>query len=74
MQQVVNNFETGEKLQQVRVKKGYSQEEVAKQLGVTNTTLSQWENGHHVPKLDYLVGLAGLYETTLDELVVTESV
>ena len=32
-----------------RKKKGYTQEQLAEKLGVTNKTISRWENGHFEP-------------------------
>ena len=34
-----------------RKKKGYTQEQLAEKLGVTNKTISRWENGHYMPDL-----------------------
>ena len=41
-----------------RKKKGYTQEQLAEKLGVTNKTISRWENGHYMPDLSGSLTLA----------------
>lgn len=36
-------------LKLLRVSKGLSQEELSKQIGISQTTISQWENGASIP-------------------------
>lgn len=50
----------GEKLKKARVKKGFKQSELAKQLGVKNTTISNWENNISKPDLDMLSYICGV--------------
>ncbi|MGO2964171.1 MAG: helix-turn-helix transcriptional regulator [Carnobacterium maltaromaticum] len=58
-----------ERLKEERKKRDYTQEDVAKILGVSRTTVSSWEVGRTYPDLETLVALSDLYELTLDELV-----
>lgn len=53
----------------LRKQKGYSQEELAYQLGISRQSVSKWESGISIPELDRLVEIADLYEVSLDELV-----
>ncbi|MEG0276015.1 MAG: helix-turn-helix transcriptional regulator [Coprobacillus sp.] len=53
----------------LRKQKGYSQEELAYQLGISRQSVSKWESGVSLPELDRLVEIADLYEVSLDELV-----
>lgn len=53
----------------LRKQKGFSQEELAYQLGVSRQSVSKWESGISTPELDRLVEIANLYEVSLDELV-----
>ena len=62
-------MEFGNKLYELRKKKGLSQEELASRLEVTRQTVSKWELGDSTPDLDKLVLLAELFEISLDELV-----
>ena len=41
-----------------RKKKEYTQEQLAEKLGVTNKTISRWENGHYMPDLSLLEPLS----------------
>lgn len=40
-----------EKLKEIRETLLLSQDELAKELGVTFATVNRWENGHHEPTL-----------------------
>lgn len=50
----------GEKLKQARTNKGLKQSELAKHLGVTNTTISNWEKNVSKPDLDMLSYICGI--------------
>lgn len=61
-------MELGEKLLELRRKKGMSQEQVANVLNVSRQTVSKWETGQSYPDFDKLVPLSELYQISLDEL------
>ena len=44
-------MEFGQKLKEARLKAGRKQEDVAKQLGVSRQTMSNWENDRSYPDL-----------------------
>lgn len=48
-------------LKSLRVGAGLTQAELAKQLGVTNVTVSRWERGEAVPKPKYIKAMAKLF-------------
>lgn len=52
-----------------RKKKGHTQEQLAEKLGVTNKTISRWENGHYMPDLSLLEPLSKELDITLNELL-----
>ena len=54
---------------QLRKQKGFSQEELAYQLGVSRQSVSKWEAGISLPELDRLIEIADLYKVSLDELI-----
>lgn len=58
-----------EKLQLLRKKNGYSQEQLADKLGVARQTVSKWETGQAVPELNALIMLSELYGVTIDRMV-----
>ncbi len=61
-----------EKLQLLRKKNGYTQEELADKLGIARQTISKWENGQAVPELSGLIALSELYGVTIDRIVKEE--
>ena len=46
-----------------------SQIELAKKVGVTQNTISQWETGSRRPNIDMLVKLTEVFGCTADELL-----
>lgn len=60
---------TGEFLAALRKAKGYTQQETADHLGVSNKTISSWETGGSSPDISMLPALAELYGVTCDEIV-----
>lgn len=61
-------MEFSEKLISMRKAKGWSQEQLGEQVGVTRQTVSKWELGDTTPEMDKLVALADLFGVSLDEL------
>lgn len=58
-----------EKLQILRKKNGYSQEQLADKLGIARQTISKWENGQAIPELNGLIALSKLYGIAIDRIV-----
>lgn len=56
-------------LRSLREKTGLTQEQVAKDLSVTQGAVSQWERGETFPQTKFLVALAKLYGCTVDEIL-----
>lgn len=63
------NIDTAYRLSQLRRERGYSQETLANQLGVSRQAVSKWERAESSPDTDNLIALADLYGMTLDELL-----
>ena len=59
----------GQHLTHLRTGRGWSQDVLAEQLGVSRQSVSKWETDSSVPDLDKLLGLSALFGVTLDELV-----
>lgn len=57
------------RLQKLRRKNGYSQEELANKLGVSRQAVSKWERAEASPDTDNLISLARLYGISVDELL-----
>lgn len=66
------NLEIANRLQQLRKEKGYSQEQLAAELGISRQAVSKWERAESSPDTDNLICLAKLYGVSLDELLSTD--
>lgn len=53
-------------LKAYRIQHGYTQEELAKALGVSQQTVSSWESRSQDPRLSNLKKMAELFETDLN--------
>lgn len=62
-----------EKLREVRVSRGLSQVELAKQLGVTKQSVSNWENDNIQPSVEMLVKIAQTLSVSTDFLLELDS-
>ena len=62
----------GEFLATLRKANGYTQQEVADRLGISNRTLSGWECDNVLPDILLLPALAELYGVTVDEILAGE--
>ena len=64
-----NSQPLNERIRELRKKAGYSQQQIARKLHLTQGAISQWENGITVPAADQLSALADVFEITVDELL-----
>lgn len=62
-------MELNEKLQELRKRKGLTQEELAAALYVSRTAISKWESGRGYPSLDSLRAIASFFAVTVDDLL-----
>ena len=65
-------MEFNQKLQELRKKKGITQEELATSLYVSRTAISKWESGRGYPNIDSLKDLAKFFSVTVDSLISTD--
>lgn len=63
------NVEIANRLAELRKQKGFSQEDLANELGVSRQAVSKWETASASPDTDNLIALSKLYGVSLDELV-----
>ena len=61
-----------DKLTALRKKAGWSQEELAEQLGVTRQSVSKWEGAQSVPDMDKVGQMSRLFGVTTDFLLKDE--
>ena len=62
--QKIGNF-----LAELRKSKNLTQDELGEQIGVTNKTVSRWENGNYLPPVEMLQMLSKLYDVSINELL-----
>lgn len=58
-----------ERIYTIREKSGYTQEELAKKLGVSRSLVNNWENGYANISLKQLIKLAYIYQVPIDYLL-----
>ena len=63
------NVEIAQRLAELRRARGYSQESLARELGLSRQAVSKWERAESSPDTDNLLMLAKLYGVSLDELL-----
>ncbi len=59
----------GARIAGLRERRGWSQEELARRLGVGRARLGKWETGEHAPPPVQLLALKAAFGVSLDELV-----
>ena len=56
-------------LKAARVNANLSQKKAAEELGVSNNTLGDWENGKSYPKVDKIPAICELYGVEYDNII-----
>lgn len=65
----MNQQKIGQFLKELRGEKKLTQEELAEILGVSNRSISRWENGKTMPDFDLLIELAQYYDVEVMEIL-----
>ncbi len=58
-----------DRIKAIREQRGLTQADLAKQLGITRSSVNAWEQGISVPSTQYVVELAGLFKVSTDYLL-----
>ena len=58
-----------ERIKHLREHKGMTQADLAKQLGITRSSVNAWEMELSAPTAQYLIALAQLFHTTTDDIL-----
>lgn len=61
---IISNF-----LKELRKEKELTQEQLGEMIGVTNKTISRWENGNYMPPIDCLKKLSEIYKISINEII-----
>lgn len=56
-------------LKELRKEKQLTQEALAEILGVTNRSISRWENGVNMPDFDLVIEIANYYDVSIEEIL-----
>ena len=62
-----------DRIRLLRERRGLTQSELAKQLGITRSSVNAWEQGISVPSTQYIVELAAIFKISTDYLPGVES-
>lgn len=61
-----------ERIKYLREQKGMTQADLAKQLGITRSSVNAWEMGISVPSTQYIVELSNIFKVSTDYLLGVE--
>lgn len=65
----MNMQKMGKYIVKLRKGKGWTQQQLAEQLGVTPQAVSKWECGEAVPDIDILDKVAMIFSVTIDSII-----
>lgn len=65
----MDQMKTGKFIAILRKKTGMTQEQLGKKLGVTNKTVSRWENGNYMPDVEMLSLLSKEFGVSMNEII-----
>ena len=65
----MDQIKTGKFIAALRKEKRMTQEQLGKKLGVTNKTVSRWENGNYMPDVEMLSLLSKEFGVSMNELI-----
>lgn len=57
----------GERIKELRIEKGLSQSELAKNIGVSQKAIDYWERNVNEPKSSYVISLVRFFEITYND-------
>lgn len=65
----MDQIKIGKFIAALRKEKGLTQEQLGEKLGVTNKTVSRWENGNYMPDVEMLLLLSKEFGISINELI-----
>ncbi len=65
----MDQMKIGKFIAVLRKEKGLTQEQLGEKLGVTNKTISRWENGNYMPDVEMLSLLSKEFGVSINELI-----
>ena len=70
----MDTIKIGNFLAELRKEQSLTQEALGEKLGVTNKTVSRWENGNYLPPAEMLQELSSLYSVSINEILCGERI
>lgn len=65
----MNQIQIGNFIAELRKEKHLTQVELGDKLGVTNKTISRWENGNYMPDISIMQELCSILDISINELI-----
>ena len=65
----MNQVKIGKFISALRKENGMTQEQLGEKLGVTNKTVSRWENGNYMPNIEMLSLLSKEFGVSINEII-----
>lgn len=65
----MDQIKTGKFIATLRKEKDLTQEQLGEKLGVTNKTISRWDNGNYMPDIEMLSLLSKEFDVSINELI-----
>ena len=59
----------GKFIAELRKEQKLTQEQLGEKIGVTNKTISRWENGNYLPPADILLAMSRLFDVSVNEIL-----
>ena len=59
----------GKFIAELRKEQELTQEQLGEKIGVTNKTISRWENGNYLPPADVLLAMSQLFDVSINEIL-----
>lgn len=60
-------IDIGQRIKELRTEKGWTQKELAKQVGVSQKAIDYWERNVNEPKIGYFIALLKVFDISYDE-------
>ena len=70
----MDQMKIGKHIALFRRQAGLTQEKLSEKLGVTNKTISRWENGNYMPDIEMLGLLANEFHVSVNDLLAGEKI
>lgn len=67
--EIMDQIRTGKFIAELRRREGLTQEKLGEKIGVTNKTISRWENGNYMPDIEILQLLGKVFSVSINELL-----